>query len=117
MLFCYLCGFNTENSFAQSKNNLLAVVVMVQGKNISLKGYCIYVKDGKEIREELTTDNTWGWNFRGDYIKEVEMQKISGDAAFQLYIMEGKDAATGKPVFESELVNSGKQVFYKKKMK
>jgi hypothetical protein len=29
---------------------------MVNGNTIKVKGYCIYVKDGKEIRK----DNAWG---------------------------------------------------------
>ena len=104
-----------EKAQAESSDKLLGVVVMVNGNRIKLKGYCIYVKDGKEIRKELEKDNAWGWNFRGDYIKEVKMQKVSGDASYRLFIMEGKDSESGRPVFESESISSTEPVFYKRK--
>lgn len=98
----------------QSNNNLLGVVIMVNGDSIKVKGYCIYVKNGKEIRKELEKDNAWGWNFRGDYIKEVKMQKVSGDASYQLFIMEGKDSSSSQPVFESDSISSTVPVIYKR---
>ena len=98
----------------QSNNNLLGVVIMVNGNSIKIKGYCVYVKNGKEIRKELEKDNAWGWNFRGDYIKEVKMQKVSGDASYQLFIMEGKDSSSGQPVFESDSISSTVPVIYKR---
>jgi len=98
----------------QSNNNLLGVVIMVNGNSIKVKGYCVYVKNGKEIRKELEKDNAWGWNFRGDYIKEVKMQKVSGDASYQLFIMEGKDSSSGQPVFESDSISSTVPVIYKR---
>lgn len=101
----------------QSNNNLLSVVIMVNGNTIKVKGYCIYIKDGKEIRKELEKDNAWGWNFRGEYIKEVKIQKVSGDASYRLFIMEGKDTASAQPVFESESINSLKPVVYKRNQK
>ena len=104
-----------EMAQAQSGDKLLGVVVMVNGNTIKLKGYCIYVKDGKEIRKELEKDNAWGWNFRGDYIKEVKMQKVSGDASFRLFIMEGENTESGQPVFESESISSNVPVVYKRK--
>ncbi|VAX20738.1 hypothetical protein MNBD_IGNAVI01-1104 [hydrothermal vent metagenome] len=109
--------YGLEGNFtqAQSNNRMLGVVVMVKGDSIKLKGYCIYVKDGKEIRKKLEKDNAWGWNFHGEYIKEVKMQKISGDASFQLFIMEGDDSASGQPVFESDWVSSSKPITYKRK--
>lgn len=103
------------NAQTQSNDKLLGVVIMVNGNTIKVKGYCIYVKDGKEIRKELEKDNAWGWNFRGEYIKEVKIQKISGDASYRLFIMEGKDSASGRPVFESDSISSNEPVIYKRK--
>jgi len=100
---------------AQSNDKLLGVVVMVNGNTIKLKGYCIYVKDGKEVRKDLEKDNAWGWNFRGDYIKEVKMQKVSGDASYKLFVMEGQDSESGQPVFESESISSTEPIIYKKR--
>ncbi len=114
ILVMYLSATCIEKAQAQSGNRLLGVVVMVNGNTIKLKGYCIYVKDGKEIRKELEKDNAWGWNFRGDYIKEVKMQKVSGDASYRLFIMEGENSESGQPVFESESISSNVPVFYKR---
>ena len=99
----------------QSNDKLLGVVITVNGNTIKVKGYCIYVKNGKEIRKELEKDNAWGWNFHGEYIKEVKIQKISGDASYRLFIMEGKDSASSKPIFESDSISSDKPMVYKRK--
>jgi hypothetical protein len=109
------CVVGIKKAPAQSNNRLLGVVVMVNGNTIKLKGYCIYVKDGKEIRKELEKDNAWAWNFRGDYIKEVKMQKVSGDASYRLFVMEGQDSESGQPVFESESISSTEPIIYVKK--
>ncbi|GBD98667.1 hypothetical protein BMS3Abin07_00693 [bacterium BMS3Abin07] len=103
------------NAQTQPSDKLLGVVIMVNGNTIKVKGYCIYVKNGKEIRKELEKDNAWGWNFRGEYIKEVKIQKVSGDASYRLFIMEGKDSASGQPVFESGSISSDEPVIYKRK--
>jgi hypothetical protein len=115
LLISQISGAGIKKAQAQPNNKLLGVVVMVQGNTIKLKGYCIYVKDGKEIRKELAKDNAWGWNFRGDYIKEVSMQKVSGDASYKLFIMEGQDSESGQPVFESEYTSSTRPIVYRKK--
>ena len=109
------CVMGIKKAQAQSHDRLLGVVVTVNGNTIKLKGYCIYVKDGKEIRKELEKDNAWGWNFRGDYIKEVKMQKVSGDASYRLFVMEGQDSESGQPVFESESISSTEPIIYIKK--
>ncbi len=115
MLIWRIYGTDVKEAYARSSDKLLGIVVMVKGKDIKLKGYCIYVKDGKEIRRELEKDNAWGWNFHGDYIKEVKIQKISGDASYRLFIMEGTNSANGQPVFESESISSTEPVVYQRK--
>lgn len=109
-----------DNAVSKSKglseNKLLGIIAIVNGSNIELEGYCIYVKNGKEIKVRLKKNNAWGWNFRGDYVKEVKIRKISGDASFRLFIMEGDNSASGKTVFESDVIRSGKEVIYKRKV-
>jgi len=109
-----LCGSSIADAQSSSNYKLLGVVIMANGNKIKIKGYCIYVKNGKEIRKKLEKDNAWGWNFRGDYIKEVKIQKVSGDASYRLFIMEGKDSSSGRAVFESDLISSTKPVVYKR---
>jgi len=115
LVILQLSGVGIEKAQAKSNDKLLGVVVMVNGNTIKLKGYCIYVKDGKEVREDLEKDNAWGWNFRGDYIKEVKMQKVSGDASYKIFVMEGKDSESGQPVFESKSISSTEPIIYKKR--
>ncbi|OQX85657.1 MAG: hypothetical protein B6D63_01820 [Candidatus Latescibacteria bacterium 4484_7] len=93
-----------------SDEKLLGVVVNAYGDSIAVTGYCIYVKDGKEIERELEKDNAWGWSFRGEYIKEVKMQKVSGDASYELFVMEGDEM-----VFQSERTSSTDPIIYKRK--
>ncbi len=114
VLIGQIYGTGIANAQAQSDNKLLSVVIMVNGNSLKIKGYCVYIKNGKEIRKELEKDNAWGWNFRGEYIKEVKVQKVSGDASYRLFIMEGQDSASGQPVFESEYISSTEPVIYKK---
>ena len=114
VLIWQIYGTGIANAQSQSNNKLLGVVIMVNGNSLKIKGYCIYIKNGKEIRKELEKDNAWGWNFRGEYIKEVKVQKVSGDASYRLFIMEGQDSASGQPVFESESISSTEPVIYKK---
>ncbi len=106
---------DSKTQTLQSRNlgtgeKLLAVVVNVTGKTIRVKGYCVYVKDGREVRKELEKDNAWGWSFRGEYVKEMEMRKVSGDASFKVFVMEGNDT-----VFESPSVSSFEPVRYSRK--
>ena len=114
VLFLQIYGAVKAAVPSPNKDNLLGVVVMVNGDSIKVKGYCIYVKDGKEIRKELEKDDAWGWNFHGEYIKEVGLQKVSGDASYRLFIMEGKDSASGQAVFESDSISSKEPVVYKR---
>ncbi len=109
-LVCQIVAPGTGNAQAQSNNKLLAVVITASGNTIKVKGYCVYVKDGKDFRKELEKDNAWGWNFRGEYIKEVKIQKVSGDASYRLFVMEGP-----KTVFESESISSHEPIIYKRK--
>ena len=115
ILISQIYGAGISVAQTQSNDKLLGVVIMVNGNTIKVKGYCIYVKEGKEIKKELEKDNAWGWNFRGEYIKEVKMQKVSGDASYQLFIMEGHDSASGQSVFESGSISSTEPVIYKRK--
>ncbi len=115
LLILQLSDVGIEKAQAQSNDKLLGVIVMVNGNTIKLKGYCIYVKNGKEVRKDLEKNNSWGWNFHGDYIKEVKMQKVSGDASYKLLVMEGKDFESGHPVFESESISSTEPIIYKKR--
>jgi len=102
-------ALNTEGLLASSQEKLLAVVVNVYGDSISVEGYCIYIKGGEEIKKELKKDGAWGWNFKGDYIKEVKLQKIAGDASYQVFVIEGDNF-----VFESSKTNSTEPIVYKR---
>jgi len=108
VLLIQTAAFSSDAGAAKGEK-LLAVVVNVYGESISVKGYCVYMKNGEEVRKELEKDGAWGWNFRGDYIKEMKIQKVSGDAMYQVYVIEGDDF-----VFESKKTDSKEPVVYKR---
>ena len=95
---------------AQSDNHLAVVISSTTSGNppLVVKGYFIYIENGKEIKR-LIDKSGWGWNFFGEYIKEVHARKISGDGSFQIYVVENS-----KPVFESGSVSSLAPVIYER---
>ena len=105
---CQILGIDLSDVQAQSDNKL-AVVITATGGSIKIKGYYVYVKDGQDIKRDIEKDNAWGWNFRGEYIKEVKVQKIAGDASYRLFVIENKET-----VFESDSVTSSEPIVYKK---
>jgi hypothetical protein len=96
---------------AQTENKLAVVITSVSPSDeepLNLRGYYIYVLKGKEVKEEIDK-NAWGWNFEGDYIKEVRVEKVSGEGSFQLFVIENDEF-----IFESGSVDSKSPVVYKR---
>ncbi len=103
--------FITGVSSAKAKaDNKLAVVITAMGKSIHVKGYCVYVRNGQDVRKKLEKNDAWGWNFHGEYIKKVYMQKTSGDASYRLFVIEND-----KYLFESDLTSSSEPIIYERK--
>ncbi|GBE05334.1 hypothetical protein BMS3Abin10_00958 [bacterium BMS3Abin10] len=95
---------------AQSDNRLSIVLsTSSSGNHPHIKGYYIYVKDGKDIRKEIEKVGGWGWTFRGEYIKEVNVEMVAGDGVYQLFVTENHVT-----VFESGPVSTSDPVIYKK---
>ena len=93
-------------------NNLLTIMLSTtsSGDHPKIKGYYIYVKDGKDIREEIERVGGYGWNFFGEYIKEVNVQMVAGNGTYQISIRENRVT-----VFESEQISTSDPVVYQKK--
>ena len=106
---CHVLGIDPSDARTQPDNKL-AVVITAAGGSIKIKGYYVYVKDGQDIKKDIEKSDAWGWNFRGEYIKEVKVQKIAGDASYRLFVIENKEM-----VFESDSVSSSEPIIYKKK--
>ncbi len=101
---------NVPNLRAQSNNRLAIVICSTTSGNppLVIEGYFIYIESGKEVKRMI--DKTgWGWNFFGEYIKEVHVRKVSGDGSFQISVMENSN-----PVFESGSVSSLDPVIYER---
>jgi len=95
---------------AQSNNSLSIVLSTTStGDHPKIKGYYIYVKDGKDIRKEIERAGGWGWSFLGEYIKEVNVQMVAGDGTYQLLVRENRVT-----VFESERMSTSDPVIYQK---
>lgn len=113
ILFLIILFLFTTSDFSQSQHksyNKLAVVITANGNSIKVKGYVVYMKDGKEIKKEIEKDNAWGWNFLGDYIEEVHIRKITGDASYHLFVIENNNF-----LFESKAIKSNKPVVFKRR--
>jgi len=96
---------------AQSDNKL-AVVITSTAPSVKelpqLNGHYTYISDGKEIKEKIDK-NGWGYNFDGEYVKEVIVQKIGGGGSYQVFVMENDSL-----IFESGTVSTVDSVIYKK---
>ena len=92
-------------------NYSLSIMLSTQstGDQPKIKGYYIYVKDGKDIREEIERVGGWGWSFLGEYIKEVNLKMVGGDGKYKIAIRENRVT-----VFESEHMSLYDRVVYKK---
>ncbi len=93
---------------AQSDNRISIVLsTSSSGNHPKIEGYFIYVEDGKDIRKEIERVGGWGWNFRGEYIKEINVKMVAGEGVYQLVAMENQVT-----VFESGPVSTSDPVIY-----
>lgn len=93
----------------QSKEKFLQI--MVGGSNTVLyKGYCKYMKDGKELKEEFDRKGNRTQGFWGDRITYCRAQKISPDEEIWLVISEDS-----QNVFESKPEKTSNPIEYKAK--
>ena len=92
-------------------HNKLAVVITSSAASPEelpqIKGYYIFVTNGKEIKEAIDK-NGWGYNFEGEYVKEVIVQKISGEGSYQMFVLENDSL-----IYESGTVTTADTVIYK----
>lgn len=92
--------------FTQSK--ALNVMVMGTADPSKFSGICIFVRNGKEIKNVISSK---GNVFNGDYIKSCTIQKTVDDGTWlQLVIMEGD-----KQLFKSREVTNRDPLIYEKK--
>jgi hypothetical protein len=69
-----------------------------------------YVANGKEKADGFPCTNGLSRGFWGDYIKSCKVRRLSGSGSFQLLINEN-----GKPVFDSDMVETNDVIVYEKK--
>jgi hypothetical protein len=85
----------------------------VSPKPVAFEGFCVYLKGGKEIKEDIVDE----WHkgnlshvFWGDRIKSCKVWKTSAGGEIRLVITED-----GKEVFKSEWETTNKPIEYKTK--
>ena len=100
------------------KEKPLNIIVTIGGGNYSVTGdftplkppttftgSCAYIKDGKEIKVDISGSESRTNTFLGSYIRSCAVQKTSGKGWINLRILEGD-----KQVFIREQQESGKGV-------
>jgi len=103
-----------EEKIATPTTKEKSLNVMVMGTTapepVLFEGYYVYLKGGKEIREEISGKGNRSKAFWGDHIKHCEVRKKSGTGWISLVVSED-----GKTVFESPNETSDKPIIYEGK--
>ena len=102
----------TGTPSTKEKSLNVSVMGTISPKAVTFSGSYVYVKAGKEIKEDVSgTNGNRSEAFWGDYIKSCTVQKISDDKGFiKLVISED-----GKMVFESDEITNKEPIVYEKK--
>jgi hypothetical protein len=111
MIFIAIVIFGILTLLAKPENKLAVVITssaISPDELPQIKGYYLYLSDGKEMKEVIDK-NGWGYNFDGEYIQEVLVQKIAGEGTYQLFIIENDSL-----IYESGTVVTADTVIYKK---
>lgn len=77
---------------------------------VAFTGSYVYVKGGKEIKEDISGKGNRSEAFWGDYIKSCTVQRTSDAGKIKLMITEGTNT-----VFKSPWVNTNTPIEYVKK--
>ena len=95
----------------KEKNLNIMVMGVTSPEPVAFTGCYVYVKAGKEIKEDINGKGNISKAFWGDYVKSCTVQKTSdSDGTIQLIISEN-----GKNVFESKEVDTKDLIIYEKK--
>ena len=106
----YIAGVSEERIYVpQAKEKFLQIVV--GGSNsVRYKGYCNYIKGGKQIKDEFSRKGNRTHGFWGDRITYCKVDKTSPDEEIWLIIIEDS-----RQVFESNREKTAKPIEYKAK--
>jgi hypothetical protein len=77
---------------------------------VTFTGSYVYVKDGKEIKEDISGKGNRSEAFWGDYIKSCTVQRTSDTGKIKLLIAEGTNT-----VFKSPWVGTNTPIEYQHK--
>ena len=109
----YLAG-TVEERFATPATKEKAINVMVMGTTapepVVFEGYCLFLKGGKEVREELSGKGNRSKGFWGDHVTHCEVRKTSGTGLISVVISEDH-----QPVFDSPQEATDKPIIYNAK--
>ncbi len=110
----YLTGTVGEK-FATPATKEKPINIMVMGvtapEPVVFEGYCVYLKGGKEVREDISGKGNRSKAFWGDHVKHCEVRKTSGTGWISLVISED-----GKSAFNSPQVATDKPIVYDAKL-
>jgi hypothetical protein len=105
-------------SYSQAQEKSLNVVVMgtttfaINGSStpVTFTGSYVYVKAGKEVKEDISGTRNRSEAFWGDFIKSCTVQRTSDTGKIKLMITEGTNM-----IFKSSWVSTNSPIKYVKK--
>jgi hypothetical protein len=110
-LFIIAIGlFAVWSSQAAEKSLNVAVMGTMSPEAVTFTGSYVYVKAGKEIKEDISGKGNLSQGCWGDYVKSCTVQKTSANGQIKLVIMEGD-----QKIFKSQWVTTNAPIVYEKK--
>jgi hypothetical protein len=107
----YVAGTTEEKLATSGKEKSLTFSVVSSG-SLDVETYTgsyVYVKDGKETKQEMNGKGDFSKTFWGDYIKSCSVQKTSGKS------LKVEISEDGKPLFQSGTITGSEPVVYERK--
>lgn len=110
----YIAGMVAEKSglpAVKEKDINVIVMGLSAPEPVSFAGKCIYLKNGKEMTEDINGDKgNLSKSFWGDHVKSCTVKRTSAGGWFKLIITEDN-----KTIFESQRITNQEPVVYEKK--
>jgi len=110
-LIVFITLLVVNSVFASDKINLAVGIAASSAPGEALpvlQGFYHYMDDGQLIKKTIEITGGYAWNFRGQRIVEVSVNRVDGAGEYQLFVYENN-----KVVFRTDLIEDTSPVHYK----